>query len=300
MTPELPGAELEQVFGSASPPDEVFDLRGKRFASTIGVWRVRSRGRSRVLKQLALGAGGTRTWPSEPAEDSTHYWRREIEVYAHGLPAGVPFRLPDCTAFERDDGSVALWLEDVGDPEPWPDEDIVDVARRLASMPLLDHGPAWLARDWLPRYLELRAFRFDPALSYWQRRDEIVARIEAGPRVLVHNDFHPGNIFRPGAEPVVIDWAFAGLGVPGSDAGILAGDFLFDGFYSPDDASHLIDLIWDAYSAALDPALVEEAEFTYFVGNALRYGWAPALNEHFAAVHAALLSAAATRLPSLA
>ena len=288
------------MFGSSAGPDEVLDLRGKKFASTLGVWRVRSQGRSRVLKHLALGAGGTRTWPSEAAVGSPHYWRREAEVYERGLPARVPFRLPACTAFDRADGSVALWLEDVGDPEPWPDADIVDVARRLAAMPRLDDGPAWLAREWLPRYLELRAYRFDPDLSYWRRRDEIVECIAAGPPVLVHNDFHPGNIFRPGGEPVVIDWAFAGIGVPGSDAGVLAGDFLFDGFYAPEDAQHLIELIWDAYSSALDPGLLEGAEFTYFVGNALRYGWAPAINEHFAAVHTALASAAAARLPSFA
>lgn len=274
------------------------DLRGKRFASTLGVWRVRSNGRSHVLKQLALGAGGTRTWPSEPAVSSTHYWRREVEVYEHGLPNDVPFRLPGSAVFERADGSVAVWLEDVGDPEPWPDADIADVARRLASMPSLPDGPSWLARDWLPRYLDLRAFRFDPALEFWQRRAEIVERVESGPRVLVHNDFHPGNIFRPGGDPVVIDWAFCGIGVPGSDAGVLAGDVLFDGFYPVEEAGRLIDLVWDAYAGALEPTLVPEAEFTYFVGNALRYGWAPALNDHFAAVYAALASAATTRLPS--
>jgi hypothetical protein len=278
----------------------VLDLRGKTFASTLGVWRIAANGESRVLKHLALGAGGTRTWPSEPDVGSPHYWRREVEVYAHGLPAAVPFRLPACTTFERPDGSVALWLEDVGDPEPWPDADIVDVARRLAAMPALDDGPAWLARDWLPRYLELRAFRFDPELVYWRRRDEILARIDRGPRVLVHNDFHPGNIFRPGGDPVVIDWAFTGIGVPGADAGVLAGDFLFDGFYPPEEAQHLIELVWDAYSAALDPALVPGAEFAYFAGNALRYGWAPAINEHFASVHAALAAAAAARIPSFA
>lgn len=286
------------MFGSADAPDEVQDLRGKRFASTMGVWRVVSDGRPLVLKHLALGAGGTRTWPSEAEVESPHYWRREADVYEHGLPQDVPFGLPACTVFERDDGSVALWLEDVGDPEPWPEADIAQVARRLADMPALTDAPRWLARDWLPRYLELRAYRVDPELPYWRSRHDIVARIEAGPRVLVHNDFHPGNIFRPGGDPVVIDWAFCGLGVPGSDAGVLAGDFLFDGFYVVEEAHRLIDLIWDAYSAALDPALVAEAEFTYFVGNALRYSWAPAINEHFAAVYAALASAAATRLPS--
>lgn len=259
---------------------------------------MRSNDETRVLKHIALGAGGTRTWPSEPEVDSTHYWRREVEVYEHGLPPGVPFRLPACTGFERSDGSVALWLEDVGDAEPWPDDDIAEIARRLASMPLIDDGPAWLARDWLPRYLDLRAYRFDPDLIYWRRREEIVSRIAAGPRVLVHNDFHPGNVFRPGGDPVVIDWAFMGIGVPGSDAGILAGDILFDGFYGPEDAEHVLELVWNAYAEALDPALVGEAEFVYFVGNALRYGWAPAFDERFAAVHAALAAAAVARLPS--
>jgi hypothetical protein len=266
----------------------------------MGVWRVISGGRPRVLKHLALGAGGTRTWPSDAEIDSPHYWRREVEVYEHGLPAGVPFRLPASTAFERDDGSIALWLEDVGDPEPWPDADLADVARRLAAMPSLADGPRWLGRGWLTRYLDLRAFRFDPESVFWQRRDEIVARVEAGPSVLVHNDFHPGNIFRPDGDPVVIDWAFCGIGVPGADAGVLAGDVLFDGFYPVEEAEHVIDLIWGAYSAALDPALVPEAEYSFFVGNALRYGWAPAMSEHFAAVYAALASVAAARLPSFA
>lgn len=287
------------MFGTAAPPETVDDLRGKSFASTVGVWRVRSAGRSLVLKHLALGAGSSRTWPSEPELESQYYWRREVDVYASGLGGELPFRLPQCTTFERADGTVALWLEDVGDPEPWPDAEIAGVARRLAAMPVVASPPAWFAGDFFKRYLELRADRFDPDLPYWRRRAEIVERIEAGPRVLVHNDFHPGNIFRPNGELVVIDWAFCGLGVPGSDAGILAGDLLFDGFFAVEEADRVLELVWDAYSSALDPALVEEAEFTFFVGNALRYGWGPAINEHFGAVHRALAAAAAARLPSV-
>jgi hypothetical protein len=231
------------VFGSAARPEAIDDLRGKSFASTIGVWRVRSAGQSRVLKHLALGAGRSPTWPSEPELDSQYYWRREFDVYANGLGDAVPFRLPACAAFERADGTLSLWLEDVGDPEPWPEADIADVARRLAAMPAVPSPPRWFAGDWFGRYLDLRAYRFDPDLPFWRRRDEIVERIESGPRVLVY---------------------------------------------------------WEAYSGALDPALVPEAEFTFFVGNALRYGWAPAINEHFESVYEALASAAATRLPSFA
>ena len=286
------------MFGSGAPPDEALDLRGKRFASTLGVWRVRSGERSAVLKVLELGAGPTRAWRSEAEVASPFCWRREVELYASDLLDGGPYRTPHCQAFERADGSVALWLEDVGDPEPWPLDDIADVAARLASLQAPRRQPEWLARGWLRRYLELRAERVDQALPVWQRRDEILERIEAGPVVLVHNDFHPGNIFRPGGDPVVIDWAFCGLGVPGDDAGILAADFLYDGFFPPEGAALLIDHIWASYSAALAPELVAEAEFAYFAGNALRYAWTPSVNEHFTAVHDALTSAAAARLPS--
>ena len=261
----------------------------------MGVWRVRVADESRVLKQLRLGAGPTDAWRSEPEIDSPFYWRREAELYASGLLAGGPVRPPACRAFERADGSVALWLEDLGAPEPWPLDDIADVAARLASLQAPRVAPPWLARGWLRRYLELRAGRVDPALPVWQLRERILERIEAGPAVLVHNDCHPGNIFRPRGKPAVIDWAFCGLGVPGDDAGILAADFLFDGFFPVEQAELLIAHVWAAYSSALEPSLVREAEFAYFAGNALRYAWAARWNEHFATVYRALAAAAAWR-----
>ena len=45
MTADLPAAELESVFGTSAAPEEVLDLKGKRFASSLGVWRVVSNGR---------------------------------------------------------------------------------------------------------------------------------------------------------------------------------------------------------------------------------------------------------------
>ena len=103
LIPDLPAGELEAVFGTAAPPEEVLNLRGKRFASTMGVWRVISGDRPRVLKHLALGAGGTRTWPSDAEMDSPHYWRREVEVYEHGLPPGAVPAAGE-HGFERGDG----------------------------------------------------------------------------------------------------------------------------------------------------------------------------------------------------
>jgi aminoglycoside/choline kinase family phosphotransferase len=165
-------------------------------------------------------------------------------------------------------------------------------------MPSPAAPPPWLARTWLRRYLELRASHFDPALPAWRQRDAILDRIEAGPAVFVHNDFHPGNIFGT-SDPVVIDWAFCGIGVPGNDAGVLAGDSLFDRVVPPEEAGALIDSVWESYAGTLDPALVEEAEFAFFAGNALRYGWSAQWSEQYAAVYRAVATAAATRIPSL-
>jgi hypothetical protein len=295
---ELPAAELEAVFGSARRPDELVDLRGGSFSSTVGVWRVRSGRATRVLKHVRLGAAPTEAWGSDPDVCSPFYWRREVEVYRSTLLEDAPFRLPGCDVFERPDGSFALWLEDVGDREPWSLEDIADVARRLAAMAAPDDPPAWLARGWRRHYLAARAARFDTSLPVWRRREEILQRIEAGPPVLAHNDFHPGNIFRPGGAPAVVDWAFCGLGVPGDDAGVLAADFLFDRFFALERADELIAHVWESYASALDPALVAEAEFAYFAGNALRYAWTATWRDHFPTVYRALSAAAETTLRS--
>jgi aminoglycoside phosphotransferase (APT) family kinase protein len=253
-----------------------------------------------VLKLLRLGAAPTEQWGSEPDVDSPFYWRREIELYRSALLDGAPFRPPRSDIVERTDGSVALWLEDLGEPGAWTLDEIGGIAARLAALRAPDDAPRWLARGWLRHYLRARAGRFDPALAVWRRRDAILERIEAGPAVLVHNDFHPGNIFRAPGKPVVIDWAFCGLGVPGQDAGVLAADFLFDDHFPVERAGELIARVWLSYAAALDPALVPEAEFTYFAGNALRYGWAAEWNEHFARVYRALSAAAETTLRSFA
>jgi hypothetical protein len=294
----VPAAEVESVFGAAATPDEIEDLRGKSFASTVGVWRVRCGGASRVLKVLRLGAAPTEAWGSEPEVTSPFYWRREVEMYRSRLLDGTPFRLPDSTIFDRPDGSVALWLEDAGHPRPWSLDDVAAVARGLGEMPAADDAPPWLARGWLRRYLAVRAPRVDPSLAIWRRRDEILERVEAGPHVLAHNDFHPANVFRGAGADVVVDWAFSGLGVPGDDAGIFAADLLFDEHVAVDAAEQVVALVWEAYSSALEPSLVAEAEFAYFAGNALRYAWTARWNDRFARIYRVLSAAAETTLRS--
>ena len=193
--------------------------------------------------------------------ESPFYWRREVELYASDLLETAPRTGRDCprssgttarlrcgsrTSATRSRGrSTTSQTSPRGSPQ----------CRAPSSQ------PQWLARGWLRRDLELRAERSPSRSGSGGMRPRADRR---DPRVLVHNDFHPGTSSAPGRSRL-IDWAFCGR-VPGDDAGVLTADFLFDGFFPPDSVDH----IWESYSAALAPELVAEAEFAYFAGNALR------------------------------
>jgi hypothetical protein len=124
-------------------------------------------GRTAVVKLVAHEPDrGSENWRSGADESHWYYWRREAEAYGSGLldrlGAGG-LRAPRCLLVaERGDGSVALWLEDVG-REPassWSLDRHGIAARHLgrtqggfaAGRALPDHR--WLSRDWLRRYLE--------------------------------------------------------------------------------------------------------------------------------------------------
>jgi Ser/Thr protein kinase RdoA (MazF antagonist) len=260
----------------------------------VGVWRVASGGRSAVLKHLACRGNATPTWPSDADPASPHWWRREVDAYASGLP-GVPFALPDVRVFERADGTVALWLEDVGDLPARRPEDLSEIARLLAAMPRAVRGTSGFLR----RYLELRADRVPAASDIWGRREAILARLDAVPQVVVHNDFHPANVYRRDGRWYAIDWAFCGAGPLGTDAGVLVADGLYDGFVPLERADETIDAVWRSYSQALDPSLVDHAAVGFFAGTALRYAWTAGWTDEAAHVHAALVRAVGTRLPSV-
>ena len=83
-----------------------------------------------MLKLLALDAGPHPRWPSRPDPADPYWWGREPAAYASGLlePFGVP-RVLACVA--RDDGSIALWLEDAGGDAAWTPQRFAAVAERL-------------------------------------------------------------------------------------------------------------------------------------------------------------------------
>lgn len=268
---DLPREELEAVLGAAVA-DEVESLRPRSFGATVGVWRVRAGGRSAVLKLLRHGAGSGRNWASSDDPSHPRWWRREHEALSSGvLDALAPeLRAPRLLlASDRPDGSLALWLEDLGAPSAWTVDAIAAVALLLGAAqrrarPVPPTG-------FLRAYLEPRLPHL--AEPYASRRDEIHTRLDAAPQTLSHFDLHPANVFFKDGATVVIDWAYCGTGPVGADAGVLAADAIFDEFVPVADVPKLVAAVWDAYCEGAGGVATEEV---FALATALRYAWLPA------------------------
>jgi hypothetical protein len=244
----------------------VAQLRVTPPATTAGLWRVASASDSAVLKVVVEGGTGSR-WPSSPDPGHPYYWRREPCVYESGVAAA--FGAPACRALvERDDGSVALWLEDVPEVTAWTPPMLGEVARRVgeaqAGAPPDDE---WLSRDWLRAYLELHAVTGG---------DEVLARLDAMPPALCHHDLHPANVLEGG---VVIDWAYCGLAARGLDAGVLVADGLADEAFAAGLVDDVAAAVWHGYLEGLREGgwsgSVDDVRFAFAHGTALRLSWLP-------------------------
>ena len=266
--------ELEAVFGAGAQAPEVESLRERSFASTVGVWRVRSQTGSAVLKLIRLGAAPVPRWPSEPEQADPYYWRREALVYESGLLERLNgLRVPRLLgSFERADGSVALWLEDVPASPPWTPDRLGAFARRLgkAQGTLVTSLPdeKWLGRGFLRRYLELHEIDGTEC-------EAVLARLDALPHTLAHNDLHPANVHGDGT--VVFDWAFCGRAPLGLDPGVLVGDGVADAAIAPEDADAAADAVWEGYSSGLrDSGFAGDLapiHWAFLSGTALRLSW---------------------------
>ena len=234
----------------------------------MGVWHVSAESDSVVLKVVRDGGVGLR-WPSSPEVSHPYYWRREVCAYESSLPAA--FGAPTCRAVvERPDGSIALWLEDVGETPEWTPELLGAVAQRLgeAQAALAAALPAagWLARDWLRAYLRLH--EVDPVVETLDRLDRLT-------QTVCHNDFHPANVLGPRAEHV-IDWAYCGIGAVGLDAGVLVADGIADEAFPAERADEVAAAVWGGYLAGLAGAADEDGvRFAFARGTALRLSWLP-------------------------
>jgi hypothetical protein len=235
---------------------------------------VRRGSASAVLKLIGLGAAPVPRWPSEPEPTDPYYWRREALVYeSHLLERLDGLRAPRLLgSFERVDGWVALWLEDVPASPLWTPEHLGAFARRLGKAQgglagqLTDED--WLGRGFLRRYLDLHDIGGAEC-------EAVLARLDALPQSLAHNDLHPANIHGDGT--VVLDWAFCGFAPLGLDPGVLVGDGVADGAITPEGADAAADAVWDGYASGLgdsgfagDPTQIRWA---FLRGTALRLSW---------------------------
>jgi Phosphotransferase enzyme family len=274
----IPRDELALVFGD----DRVVEVETLDAVAARGVWRVRRGDRTAVLKVASsLGSGHPR-WPAAADPDDPYYWNREPLAYRSGLLDGVA---PRCLAVvERDEATVALWLEDVEPPAgAWTPERFAEVAERLGRLQAAPAPSAgWLARGWLPAYLRLRRDLVGAGGSAAQElgsdAEEILARLDRAPQCLTHHDFHPANLLG-GDASVVIDWPYCGVAARGLDAGVLVADALLDGVVAPELSPRVEHAVWDGYLRGLRAGGFDggEAEIahTFFAGTALRYAWIP-------------------------
>jgi hypothetical protein len=235
---------------------------------------VRGAGRSAVLKLIRLGAAPLPLWPSEPGPSDPYYWRREALLYESGLLDGLDgLRAPELLGlFEREDGSVAIWLEDVPESPPWTPERLGAFARRLGRVQVAFTrrlpDEEWLPRGFLRRYLQLHEIAGADS-------EAVLARLDSLPHTLAHNDLHPANVHGDGT--VVLDWAFGGLAPLGLDAGVLVADGVADDAIRAEDADAAATAVWDGYSTGLREAGFEDdvgpIRWAFLRGTALRLSW---------------------------
>lgn len=151
---------------------ELLAMPAAQGIATVGIWRVRDRGRSTILKLIRDNGAAETQWG--PHSDPSHpfFWRREVDFYKSDIPAqfeqvasdGGGLRAPRCHGTsDHADGSVAFLLEDVGGSSAvaWPFSryrraafDLGYLQGRLVGSPVLSQ--AWLSRDWLRVYLDRR------------------------------------------------------------------------------------------------------------------------------------------------
>jgi Phosphotransferase enzyme family len=267
---------------------EALDQAGGASA-TVGLFRVSGDGWSVVLKLVGLDHEGHPDWRAGEQPEHWYYWRREALAYESGLLASFTggLRAPTCYLIaERTDGSVALWLEDLGAATPatsWPLARYRLAARHLGQAqgqfavdrPLPDL--AWLSRGWLRDYLSQRdsdtALLEDPVawatplarrllprelatplLAMRRDRESFLEALERMPHTVCHLDLHPANLFGRDDETVLIDWSFVGVGSLGEDPGNLVPDAVLDFHVPPEEVADLYDLVLLGYLEGLRDA----------------------------------------------
>lgn len=303
---EVDPTEIKHVLGPGRWTSHLLARPAIEGLATVGIWRVThaDTGRTAILKLLRHATIGNPQWRSSEDPDHPYYWRREADALTSPLLTGLadqPLRPPRVHgAFERSDGSVAIWMEDAGTEHAghWPvaryHKLAVELGRlqgRLVDSP--DLQAEWLSHGYLRTYSERRDDMFgdiDDAL--WNRRKEHLAATEAQPQTLCHLDFHQLNIFalpsidfsvRQNADArettVLIDWAFSGVGGLGEDIGGILIDSVADFHLESRHLPELFDVLVAGFTEGLSASGISysQKEIRDFVVQATlaRYAWIP-------------------------
>ncbi|TDB84108.1 aminoglycoside phosphotransferase family protein [Actinomadura sp. KC216] len=186
------------------------------------------------------------------ADEPEHwaYWRREPLAYASGLlPTGPGLAAPGCYGVVDD----VIYLADVGTALESPRVAAYRLGRWQGEAVVPD--VPWLSGHQLAQRIAVSELDWSgvdvhpgiPAL--WSRREELLARLDEVPRVLVHGDFSHGNLMASadGTSTVVLDWATLGSGPLGADLASLALTTL---------QRHIVDYL-DGLDGRFDTADVE-------------------------------------------
>jgi len=235
LTPPAPdhGAELspaDEALLRGRPPEQalawcervagahvtaVAPLRGGNSSAVHGL--TLTDGRALVLRRFVRD-----DWL---AEDSGAPAR---EVAALRIAERCPVPTPRLVAADpegADAGEPAVLTTRLPGAVVWRPADLERFLQGLAALPAAVHATPVAPGD-LPPYAPYPLLTREP--PPWSRRPEVWARAfslfetppPAGPPVLLHRDFHPGNVLWTGpAVTGLVDWASAAIGPAAADVG---------------------------------------------------------------------------------
>jgi aminoglycoside phosphotransferase (APT) family kinase protein len=312
---ELDPNDLERAFGHpvSSYEIEAIDPHLRIHSVTGGVYRVRSGDESLVIKIVRHGvdAASDGLWLAGADVSHRNYWKREWLAFDSGLLDELPgdLRAPRCLhTAEHADGDCWIWMEDVRgrtgaaltlDDYAKAAHDLGTTQGALASAALQRPDDDWLSRRWLRGWvaacepliaaLRAEAISLDERLSslrplrarvlaLWERREELLAIVEAAPQTLVHCDFWPTNLYvAEDGSTVAIDWSQIGSGAIGQDLDQVTLDTVWMQV-RPDESLELLDdLIVPAYLEGLHAggyrANAAELRGWYAAAAAAHYPW---------------------------
>ena len=205
--------------GRGAEVTRVVALAGGTSSAVHAVDVRNARGR---VRELVLRRFVRREWLAQEPDVA----RREARALELVRPGPLP--TPELVALDPDGartGTPAVLMTRLAGALEWDPPDPGAFLRGLAGILPAVHATPLPAGSGLPTYAPygLRARRAPSwaGAATWERA--LAALDEPPPeppRVLVHRDFHPGNVlWRAGRVSGVVDWVNASLGAPGADVG---------------------------------------------------------------------------------